>query len=227
MDAPRISVVIPALDEAQSLPLLLSDLSVLGPLAEIIVSDGGSSDGTAERARVLGARVVASPRGRAAQLRHGAAQSAAPLLLFLHADCRISAETCRCIATLADADDGWGFFRPALEGRSRWLPVVSWCMTQRSRLSGIATGDQGLFLSRALYDAVGGFPDQPLMEDIEMCVRLRRLKPPRVLKAHITSSGRRWDRHGALRTIVLMWWLRLRYWFGADPERLHRAYYGS
>lgn len=218
-------MVIPTLDEAQSLPLLLSDLSVLLPAAQIIVSDGGSRDGTQEIASKSGAQVVESPRGRALQLRAGAARATAPMLLFLHADCRVPADVCRRIGALPERD-GWGFFRPLLVGRSRWLPVVSWFMAQRSRLSGIATGDQGLFVSRELYRSVDGFPVQPLMEDVEICRRLKRVAAPSVLDESLVSSGRRWDREGALRTILLMWSLRLRYWLGADPQRLHRDYYG-
>lgn len=225
MAQPSISIVVPALDEAQSLPLLLADLAPLGALAEIIVSDGGSSDATARIARDHGARVLGSARGRSVQLRVGAAGASARVLVFLHADSRVPPDTLARLAALSPAD-GWGFFRPELEGRSRWLPVVSRAMAWRSRLSGIATGDQGLYVSRALYEEAGGFPEQMLMEDIEMCVRLRRLGAPRCLRERIVSSGRRWDRNGALSTIFLMWCLRLRYRFGADPAALHRAYYG-
>lgn len=226
VSAPRISIVIPALNEGSSLPLLLADLAVLAASAEIIVSDGGSTDDTARIAAAFGARVVNAPRGRAHQLRAGAAQCSAPVLVFLHADSRLPSETLRRLSALT-SEDGWGFFRPQLAGRSGWLPLVSWCMAWRSRLSGVATGDQGLYLSRALHDRVGGFPEQPLMEDIEICARLRRLAAPRSLTETVVSSGRRWDRDGAVRTILLMWSLRLRYRFGADPAVLHRAYYGS
>ena len=225
VSVPRIGIVIPALNEGQSLPLLLADLAPLGASVEIIVSDGGSTDDTARIAEACGARVVHSLRGRALQLRAGAALCSAPVLVFLHADSRLPAETLRRLTALRPAD-GWGFFRPQLAGRSRCLPLVSWCMAWRSRLSGIATGDQGLYLSRALHDRIGGFPEQPLMEDIEICARLRRVAAPQALAERVVSSGRRWDRDGAVRTILLMWWLRLRYRFGADPAVLHRAYYG-
>ena len=225
MPSPRVSIVIPALDEAQTLPALLDDLAPLGEAVEIIVSDGGSTDATVNVARARGIRVVHSPRGRAYQMRAGAAHGRAPVLLFLHADSGVPPATAQNIASLVPAD-GWGFFRPQLVGHSRWLPVVSWCMATRSRLTAIATGDQGLLLSRALYEEIGGFPEQPLMEDIEICARLRRRAPPRVLGAVLLSSGRRWDRDGAWRTIFLMWMLRLRYVLGADPSALHRAYYG-
>ncbi len=223
---PRISIVIPALDEEAAIPLLLADLHPLGRDAELIVCDGGSVDQTVAIAGEGGARVLHAPRGRSSQLRAGADAATAPVLLFLHADSRVPDAALRRIASLGPGD-GWGFFRPVLVGQSGWLPLVSRCMGWRSRLSGIATGDQGLFVSRSFYDAVGGFPEQPLMEDIELCARLRRIAWPRALPEALISSGRRWDRDGALRTIFLMWRLRLLYRLGADPRALHEAYYDA
>lgn len=224
----RLSIVIPALDEERALPLLLGDLQPLRARgAEIIVADGGSSDGTVAAAGALADVVLATPRGRALQLNAGAARARGELLLFLHADSRVPPECAAAIAALAAAPPRWGFFRVRLQGASKWLGVVARCMGWRSRLSGIATGDQGLFVPRALFAAVGGYPAQPLMEDIEICRRLRRRGAPLAHPALIESSGRRWDRHGALATILLMWRLRLRYFLGADPAALHEAYYGQ
>jgi rSAM/selenodomain-associated transferase 2 len=223
----RLSIVIPALDEERALPLLLGDLQPLRARgAEIIVADGGSSDATVAAARALADVVLAAPRGRALQLNAGAARARGELLLFLHADSRVPPEGAAAIAALAEAPPRWGFFRVRLLGASKWLGVVARCMDWRSRLSGIATGDQGLFVPRALFAAVGGYPAQPLMEDIEICRRLRRRGAPLAHPALIESSGRRWDRDGALATILLMWRLRLRYFLGADPAALHEAYYG-
>jgi rSAM/selenodomain-associated transferase 2 len=220
-----LSIVIPALDEAAALPLLLADLQPLRAAGhELIVVDGGSSDRTVELALPLSDRVVSSARGRAAQMNTGAAQSSGSILVFLHADTRIDTRAREALEQL-DSGDGWGFFRVCLRGRSKMLPLVAWLMAVRSRWSGIATGDQGLFVSRALFDAVGGFPPQPLMEDIEICRRLRARATPRALPLAIESSGRRWDRDGAIRTILLMWWLRLRYFLGADPRALARVYH--
>ena len=149
------------------------------------------------------------------------------MLLFLHADSRVPPPGVAAIAALADAAPRWGFFRVRLRGASRWLGVVARSMAWRSRLSGIASGDQGLFVPRALFAAVGGYPAQPLMEDIEICLRLRRHGAPLAHPAFIESSGRRWDRDGALATILLMWRLRLCYFLGADPAALHEDYYGQ
>ena len=223
----RISFIVPALNEADQIS---SALSALAPLRaaghEIVVVDGGSGDGTAVLAEPLADRVVGAPRGRASQMNVGAAFASGDVLLFLHADSRAGADTVAAIAALADAPARWGFFRVRLRGRSRWLGVVARCMGWRSRLTGVATGDQGLFVPRALFAAVGGYPAQPLMEDVEICRRLRRRAAPLAHRAVIESSGRRWDRDGALATILLMWRLRLRYFLGADPAALHEAYYG-
>jgi len=183
----KLSIVIPALDEEAALPLLLGDLQPLRARgAEIIVVDGGSRDGTMAAAFALADSVLAAPRGRALQLNAGASRARGDLLLFLHADSRAGADTVAAIAALADAPGRWGFFGVRLRGRSKWLGVVARCMGWRSRLGGIATGDQGLFVPRALFAAVGGYPAQPLMEDIEICRRLRRRAAPlahRVMQA--------------------------------------------
>ncbi len=221
----RISIIIPTLNEALALPLLLRDLAGLGTSAEIIVCDGGSTDATCEIAVANGARFLQVSRGRAAQMRAGAQEARTDLFVFLHADTRVPPEALAAIAALAPGDI-WGFWRPRLRGRSRWLPVVAFFMHWRSRLSHIATGDQGLFVGRSLYEAVEGFPEQPLMEDIAICTLLRAREAPLALPQILESSGRRWDSAGALRTIALMWRLRLRYRMGADPHILHGDYYG-
>ena len=222
----RLGIVIPARDEAETLPLLLADLQCLrAPDVEIIVVDGGSRDATLARAEGLADQLLTSEAGRARQLAAGAACTNAATLVFLHADTRVSPAAARAIAALGASDGGWGFFRVRLCGNSWLLPVVACCMWWRSRISGIATGDQGLFVSRELFAAVGGYPAQPLMEDIEICRRLGAVMPGRAIDIELQGSGRRWDRDGALRTIVLMWWLRLRYFLGASPAALHRRYY--
>lgn len=225
----RLSVVIPVLNEAERLPGLLESLAPLRRGgAEIVVVDGGSHDESIAAARRGADKVLSAARGRAFQLNAGAAAASAPRLLFLHADSRVDVECLRAMRALADAPGTeWGFFRVRLTGRSPLLGLVALLMWWRSRFSGIATGDQGLFVSRSLFEAVDGYPPQRLMEDVEICRRLRRIARPRPIAIRLGSSARRWDRDGVLRTILLMWWLRLRYFLGASPDALHRVYYGG
>lgn len=222
--SPALAIVIPVLDEAEALPGLLAALAEYRDAGdEILVVDGGSRDASPALARAGGATLIASPRGRAAQMNAGAAVASAPRLLFLHADTRLP-EGGRAALLAALATDDWGRFDVRIEGRHPLLRWVAWLMNRRSRLTGIATGDQAIFVTRQAFDAVGGYPDQPLMEDIELSRRLKRRCRPRCLRLTVTTSGRRWERRGACRTILLMWRLRLAYWLGASPEALARRY---
>ena len=220
----RISIVIPVLDEAGR---IVATLAALAPLraqgAELIVVDGGSSDGTAALCKGLADAVLSAPRGRALQMNAAARAASGAVLLFLHADTRLPDDALTQIAQAVQTQP-WGRFDVRIAGRSPMLPVVAALMNTRSRLTGIATGDQALFVRRDAFDAVGGFPAQPLMEDIELCKRLRRLGRPACLRAKVVTSGRRWDSRGAWRTIGLMWRLRLLYWLGVPAERLAAAY---
>lgn len=225
---PHTSIVIPVLDEAPALSGLLPALQPLRSCGvELVIVDGGSRDGSAAIARAFADQVLVAPRGRAAQMNAGArAARASRMLVFLHAD---SVATPDFVAELGGLDATvarWGFFRPRLRGHSRLLPVIARCMWWRSRLTGIATGDQCLFVERALFESLGGYAAQPLMEDIELCARLRRHARPGPRPVPVLGSGRRWDRNGALRTILLMWFLRFAYFLGANPRLLHRLYYG-
>jgi rSAM/selenodomain-associated transferase 2 len=225
-DDARLSIVIPALNEAAVIEATLDALApVVARGHEVIVDDGGSNDDTAARARAKGALVLGAPRGRARQMNAGAAQARHDTLLFLHADSRLPAEADRqVLAGLAASRRAWGRFDVAIAGRSLWLRVVAWFMNRRSRLTGIATGDQAMFVRRDAFRRVGGFPPIALMEDIELSRRLKRLSPPLCLAARTVTSGRRWEARGVWRTILRMWRVRLAYFLGADPERLRRAY---
>ncbi len=225
MPAPTLSLIMPVLDEASTIESTLASLQPLRARgAEVIVADGGSRDSTAAMAAALCDRVVETPRGRARQMHAGAAAASSGALLFLHADTRLPEGADRLIAAALKERHHWGRFDIRLEGRHLMLPIIATAMNRRSRLSGIATGDQALFMTREAFAAVGGFPEQPLMEDIEMSRRLKRLSPPACLRDKVTSSGRRWDRNGAWATILLMWRLRFRYWRGESPETLAREY---
>lgn len=232
-----LSVVVPMLNEAAALPELLAHLQALqADGCEVLLVDGGSHDGSAAMARAAGFTVVDAARGRARQMNAGARQAGGEVILFLHADTRLPDQAAQQVAQALGVPPGaraapprsgapmWGRFDVRISGRSPWLSVVARMMNLRSRLSGIATGDQAIFVRRSAFEACGGFPDQPLMEDIELSRRLKRLSRPACLRARVTTSGRRWESRGVWRTIVLMWRLRLAYWLGASAESIARAY---
>jgi rSAM/selenodomain-associated transferase 2 len=221
----RLSIVVPTLNEAEGIAAALMPLQGLRTQGhELIVADGGSADATATLAAPLADRVIAAPRGRARQMNAGAAAADGEALLFLHADTRLP-DGAAAVIEAALAGHVWGRFDVRIAGRPFMLHVVAALMNLRSRLTGIATGDQALFVTRATFAAAGGFPDLPLMEDIELSRRLKRLGPPACLRARVLTSGRRWERHGVWRTILLMWRLRFDYWRGVPAARLARRYY--
>jgi rSAM/selenodomain-associated transferase 2 len=221
----KLSIVMPVLDEAAGIAPVLEALQPLRERgAELIVADGGSADATPALARPLADAVLAAPRGRARQMNAGAAASHGDALLFLHADTLLPDDAVAAVASALAAGAAWGRFDVAIDGRPRLLRAVAALMNRRSRLTGIATGDQAIFVTRAAFEAVGGFPDQPLMEDVELSRRLRRIGAPACLRLRVRTSGRRWEQRGVARTIVLMWALRLAYALGAAPATLARWY---
>ena len=220
----RLSIIMPVLNEGERIAAALSRLAPLRAAgAQMIVADGGSSDGTVGRALSHADVVVPAPRGRAVQMNAGAIEADGQALLFLHADTQLPGDAMELIAS-ALRTAHWGRFDVTIEGRAPLLRTVSFMMNLRSRLTGIATGDQAMFMSRAAFDDIGGFPDIALMEDIAASKALKALGPPACLRAKVITSGRRWEKHGVLRTILLMWRLRLAYFFGIDPAILARRY---
>jgi len=220
-----LSIVMPVLNEAEE---IVAALTALAPLraggVQVIVVDGGSDDGTLQRCKPLADLCLASARGRARQMNAGAAAASGELLLFLHADTRLPPTALAALQAALAGGAVWGRFNVRIQGHSALFPVIAGLMNLRSRWSGIATGDQAIFACRQLFDSVGGFPDQPLMEDIELSCRLRRCRRPCCLRERVVTSGRRWERRGVWRTIWLMWRLRLRYWLGAPADELAKAY---
>jgi len=219
-----VSIILPVLDEADG---IADALAALAPLrrrgVEIVVADGGSSDATVALAGALADRVVVAPRGRGAQMNAGAAAASGAVLLFLHADTRLPDGADRLVGEgLMRSGRAWGRFDLRIAGSHPLLPLVAAMANRRSRTTGIATGDQAMFMTRAAFAA--GYPDIPLMEDIAMSKRLRRLGPPLCLAGPVVTSARRWESHGVVRTILLMWWLRFAFALGADPTRLARHY---
>jgi rSAM/selenodomain-associated transferase 2 len=220
----RLTIVVPVLNEAA---IIVDALTALAPLrdrgAEIIVADGGSSDGTSDLARPFADRVIAAPRGRGAPMNAGAALGGGDAFLFLHADTALPENADHLIAA-ALARRAWGRFDLRIAGRHPFLAVVAHMINWRSRITGVATGDQAIFVGREAFLTIGGFPDLPLMEDIAISRRLKRLCRPFCIAVPVVTSGRRWEHHGVVRTIVLMWRLRLAYYFGAEPARLALRY---
>ena len=221
----KLSVVMPVLGEAARIEAALAALAPLRARGvEVIVADGGSSDGTAGQARPLADRVITIPRGRGVQMNAGAAAASGDVLLFLHADTRLPKNADRLVLDgLAHSGRNWGRFDVRFDGGDL-LALVALMMNWRSRLTGIATGDQALFVTRAAFERAGGFPAIALMEDVALSAKLKRIGKPLALHARVTTSARRWRKYGLLRTILLMWRLRLEFFFGADPERLAKIY---
>lgn len=220
-----ISVIIPTKNEAAYIAQTLASLTPWQQLGhEIIVVDGGSTDNTAVLASAHVKKVIQSAPGRAQQMNAGAALAQGQLLLFLHADTLLADDALASLSAIVHQPMTWGRFDVELVGQSKWLPVVAAMMNLRSRLSGIATGDQALFFSRDLFYALNGFASQPLMEDVEICRRAKAVTRPVCFRSRIKTSGRRWDTRGVWPTIRLMWQLRWRYWLGESPESLAKDY---
>ncbi len=220
----KLSIIMPTLNEADN---IVAALTALQPLRqqghEVIISDGGSSDATVTLAEPLVDNLIHCEHGRSLQMNSGAAQATGDVLLFLHADTQLPDNAAQLIEAALNKKT-WGRFDVSLSGPQPLLRVIEFMMNWRSRLSGICTGDQAIFVRQGLFRAVGGFPAIALMEDIAISSRLKIQNRPARITTAVISSSRRWENRGVLRTMVLMWWLRLAYFFGSDPERLAERY---
>ena len=231
-----ISVIIPTLNEERAITPTLAHTATLG-FDELIVVDGGSTDTTPARLESYRLSTqssalspvywVTAPPGRARQMNEGAKAGRGEVFLFLHADTQLPQDAKAVIdRVLADQQMVGGRFDVQFDHPSMWGIMISKTMNWRSRLSGLATGDQALFVRRSVFEQMGGFTDMPLMEDIEFSRRLKRKGRTAALTATVTTSFRRWEQQGPLQTIFLMWTLRFLYWVGMSPHTLSR-WYGS
>ena len=220
----KFSIIIPTLNEEKTIEGCLSALQPLRNQCEIIVVDGGSIDNTRLLAAPLADKVIISALGRAKQMNTGAGQAMGEVLIFLHADTRLPENALLLIQQEISRARQWGRFNIQLGGSFFMLTVIARMMNWRSRLTGIATGDQVIFVTRTAFEQAGRYPEIKLMEDIAFCKALKKISPPVCLHAKVVSSGRRWEYNGIYKTILLMWSLRLRYFFGADPHRLAFLY---
>ena len=222
----RISIIIPVLNESLRIAQTLSNLQPWRAEGhEVIVVDGGSEDRTAELSRPLADQVLFSPPGRGLQMNAGAKVARGNLFLFLHADTFLPREGMRVILErMEEARRIWGRFDVRLSGKHLLFRVIERLMNYRSRITHIATGDQAIFVQKKLFETVGGFPPIDLMEDIGLCKSLKKYGPPLCLPQRVTTSSRRWEEKGILRTILLMWFLRLAFFLGIDPRYLAQLY---
>lgn len=232
-----VSIIIPILNEADNLSHLLSNINSIRPSPQqVILVDGGSKDNSiiiakdiiralkADNKSSIDWQVTESKAGRARQMNTGAALATGEVLLFLHADTRLPIQAIRAVTTATKIAE-WGRFDVRLDSRQPMLWVVSIMINWRSRLTGIATGDQAIFIQRKLFEQIGGYPNQALMEDVELCKQLMGIAKPACLKNKVTTSARRWQQHGTWRTIVLMWQLRFDYWRGVSADNIKARYY--
>ncbi len=232
----NLSIIVPLLNEADNLPQLIAHIVRLDPAPQqVILVDGGSVDGSVAITNnvlksteidqsAINWRIIESTVGRAQQMNAGAILATGDVLLFLHADTELPADAIDNVQQAVVQYD-WGRFDVRLDSREPLLKIVGLMINQRSRLMGIATGDQAIFIKKSLFEQIGGYPDQPLMEDIELCKRLKKIAQPACLKSKVITSARRWQQHGTWRTIFLMWHLRFDYWRGVSPDVLKQRYY--
>ena len=232
-----VSIIVPILNEANNLPHLFTHIAGLNPSPQqIILVDGGSNDDSFEWAQkfiadlnnsnqsAINWQVIQSRAGRARQMNKGASLATSDILIFLHADTELPTHAVADIQ-MAIKKSEWGRFNVKLNSRQPMLWVVSHMINLRSRLTSIATGDQAIFITRKLFEQVGGYPQQALMEDVELCKQLKAKSKPACLKTKVITSARRWEQHGTCRTILLMWQLRFDYWRGVSADNIKARYY--
>lgn len=217
-----LTIIIPVLNEEQTIEACLLGLQPLREQGvELILVDGGSQDSTCELASSFVDYVIKSAPGRGTQMNSGAAVARGEILLFLHADTILPPD----FSPIMISEELWGFFPVKLSGSAWPFRVIEGAMNLRSKITKIATGDQVIFIRSEFFQSIGGFADIPLMEDVEICGRLRSVSRPVLMSGTVVTSSRRWEQQGIARTILRMWLLRLAFFFGACPHRLVQRYY--
>jgi len=222
----KISIIVPVYNEASSIETFLKSLQLFRQYGhEIVLVDGKSQDQTLQLARPYVDRMISSEKSRARQMDLGAKMASGQVFLFLHADTQLPELADQLILNSLAQGFHWGRFNIRLSGSDKLFRLIEKMMNWRSCLTGIATGDQAIYLSKMLYKDIGGFPQIALMEDIELCTRLIKWTKPDCIKQTVISSSRRWEKNGIIRTVLLMWMMRLQYFFGVSPEKLQKQYY--
>ncbi len=229
IEGPELSIVIPILNEAELITPALEKLQFLRNRGvEIIVVDGGSHDHSDVLAQPLADTVISVEKGeatnRAKQMNLGAMHAKGRVLLFLHIDTELPSQAYKLILSAMELPHVWGRFDVKLSGKNTLFRLIETLMNVRSGLTGIATGDQAIFVTRHAFEKVNGFSDIPIMEDVEISKKLRKQAFPVCLKDRVTTSSRRWERKGIFKTIILMWWLRALYFIGAHPRVIAKQY---
>lgn len=221
----KISIIIPVLNEAENLSNTLSSLQSFRQSGhEVIVVDGGSRDNSLMLAQGAADSVIVSKAGRALQMNSGASVASSDVFLFLHCDTNLPDNAIQIILEKYQSEHYWGRFDVRLSSNKFVFRLIEWLMNLRSRVTSISTGDQAIFIERKLFNHIGGFPEIALMEDVAISRQLKKLSSPVCLKQKVITSSRRWEKNGVVATVLLMWKLRLFYFFGVSPEKLNRLY---
>jgi len=227
----KVSVIIPVLNEEAAVRKMLPDMQWVQESGhELIVVDGGSTDDSVSIAKKYSDNVVVSSQGRATQMNAGARVATGDVLLFLHIDTVLPLDGINKIISSQDFSSDpfnkvWGRFDVRLSGHHFMFRIIESMMNIRSCITGIATGDQAIFVNKNLFEKIGGYLEIPLMEDIEISRRLKKISKPVCIRDQVITSSRRWEVSGIYRTIFLMWRLRLSYWLGVAPAHLAKQYY--
>ena len=222
--AAEISIIIPVLNEQKGIDFFLKHLQKFRPNCQLIIVDGGSDDNTVELARPYVDKVLQSPTGRAQQMNRGAKEAVAPILLFLHADTFLPDDAVIQIKQAIARQYRWGRFDIKLMSSHPALTIIAYFMNWRSKLTGIVTGDQAIFVEKDFFETSGAYPDIALMEDVALSKKLNKVAKPCSITSKVSSSARRWLQFGIVKMTLLMWWLRLRYFLGSSPSSLAQLY---